>query len=100
MGDLEGIHSALLDAYKAVLTLGGVDLDALAKTEMKLPTRHVPIRRRLHALSSPNEAEKTRFIVLRLHAGVAQLNHRAVVAQGISGAASGLGMTRLPMQVV
>ena|ERR1700674_5482205 len=43
MEDLEGIHSALLDAYKAVLALGGVDLDALAKTEMKLPTRHVPI---------------------------------------------------------
>jgi hypothetical protein len=43
MEDLEGIHSALLDAYKAVLALGGMDLDALAKTEMKLPTRHVPI---------------------------------------------------------
>ncbi len=41
--DLEGIHSVLLDAYKAVLMLSGVDLDALAKTEMKLPTRYVPI---------------------------------------------------------
>jgi hypothetical protein len=43
MEDLEGIHSALLDAYKAVLALGAVDLDALANTEMKLPARHVPI---------------------------------------------------------
>ena len=39
--DLEAIHSALLDAYKAVLALNGVDLDALAG--MKLPTRHLPI---------------------------------------------------------
>jgi hypothetical protein len=39
--DLEGIHSALLDAYKAVLALSGLDLDAFE--EMKLPTGHVPI---------------------------------------------------------
>jgi hypothetical protein len=39
--DLEAIHSALLDAYKAILALNGVDLDALAG--MRLPTRHLPI---------------------------------------------------------
>jgi hypothetical protein len=39
--DLESIHSTLLDAYKAVLALSGIDLDALV--DMKLPTRHVPI---------------------------------------------------------
>jgi hypothetical protein len=39
--DLETVHSALLDAYKAVLALGGVDLDEMA--EMQLPTRHLPI---------------------------------------------------------
>jgi len=39
--DLEGIHSALLDAYKAVLALSGLDLDTFA--ELKLPTRHLPI---------------------------------------------------------
>ena len=39
--DLEGIHSALLDAYKAVLALSGVDLDAASG--MQLPTRHLPI---------------------------------------------------------
>jgi DNA primase len=39
--DLEAIHSALLDAYKTVLKLSGVDLDAVAGIE--LPTRHLPI---------------------------------------------------------
>lgn len=39
--DLETIHSALLHAYKAILALSGVDLDALAG--MRLPTRHLPI---------------------------------------------------------
>ncbi len=39
--DLKGIHSALLDAYKAVLALSGVDLEVLAG--MKMPTRHLPI---------------------------------------------------------
>lgn len=40
--DLEGIHTALLDAYKAVLLLDGVDLDAV--TELgDLPTGHLPI---------------------------------------------------------
>jgi hypothetical protein len=39
--DLEKIHSVIFDAYKAVLILEGVDLDAAAKAE--LPTRHVPI---------------------------------------------------------
>lgn len=41
MEDLESFHSALLDAYKPVLALRGIDLDALA--DMELPTRHVPI---------------------------------------------------------
>ncbi len=40
--DLEGIHAALLDAYKAVLLLDGIDLDAM--TELgDSPTRHLPI---------------------------------------------------------
>jgi hypothetical protein len=39
--DLETIHSALLDAYKAILALTGVDLDKLAG--VNLPTRHLPI---------------------------------------------------------
>lgn len=39
--DLESIHSSLLDAYKAVLKLGGTDLDSVATIE--LPTRHLPI---------------------------------------------------------
>jgi len=41
MEDLQSIHSALLDAYKAVLALTGVNLDALGA--MVLPTRHMPI---------------------------------------------------------
>jgi hypothetical protein len=40
--DLEGIHSALLDAYKAVLLLlQGIDLDQLK--DAKPPTVHLPI---------------------------------------------------------
>lgn len=39
--DLDAIHSALLDAYKLVLALCGIDLDAMA--DMPLPTRHVQI---------------------------------------------------------
>lgn len=39
--DLEEIHCALLDAYKALMTFRGVDLDALIG--MRLPTRHLPI---------------------------------------------------------
>ncbi len=41
MEDLESIHSVLLEAIKALLVLGGVDVDAEA--EMKLPTPHLPI---------------------------------------------------------
>ncbi len=41
LDDLEIIHSALLDAYKAVMLLNGIDLEALEG--MQLPTRHVPI---------------------------------------------------------
>jgi len=41
MADLESIHAAILEAYKAVMLLSGVDLDeAVLKG---LPTRHVPI---------------------------------------------------------
>jgi hypothetical protein len=40
--DLEDIHTALLDAYKAVLLLEGIDLDAV--TELgNLPKGHLPI---------------------------------------------------------
>ena len=41
--DLDAIHDALLDAYKAVMKLGGVDLDAEAEKQIRLPTRHLPI---------------------------------------------------------
>jgi hypothetical protein len=43
--DLEAIHDTLLCAYKAVMLLSGVDLDARveAKPEVKHPTGHVPI---------------------------------------------------------
>ena len=43
--DLEVIHDDLLAAYKAVLLLSGVDLDALAaQGDNALPTGHLPIR--------------------------------------------------------
>lgn len=43
--DLESIHSTILDAYKAVMLLGGVDLDKVAAshTAANLPSTHVPI---------------------------------------------------------
>jgi hypothetical protein len=41
LDDLESIHKTLLDAYKAVMLLTGVDLDKLSATE--LPTKHLPI---------------------------------------------------------
>jgi len=41
LDDLESIHETLLDAYKAVMLLSGVDLDKLSAT--KLPTKHLPI---------------------------------------------------------
>ena len=41
MKDLESIHDVLLDAYKAVMQLSGVDLEN-ASVDV-LPTRHVPI---------------------------------------------------------
>jgi len=31
--DLETIHAVVIDAYKAVMALGGVDLDAMAETQ-------------------------------------------------------------------
>lgn len=40
--DLETIHTALLDAYKAVLLLDGIDLDAMTDVG-ELPTKHLPI---------------------------------------------------------
>jgi hypothetical protein len=39
--DLESIHSALLDAYKAVMLLNGIDLDSPDQTP--LSTSHLPI---------------------------------------------------------
>jgi hypothetical protein len=39
--DLEVIHSELLNAYRAVMSLNGVDLDVMS--EDQLPTRRVPI---------------------------------------------------------
>ena len=44
--DLEAMHDDLLDAYKAVLLLSGVDLDGLVDEfgDMPLPTGHLPIR--------------------------------------------------------
>ena len=42
--DLESIHSTLLDAYRAVMLLSGVDLEKLAADEsFALQTRHLPI---------------------------------------------------------
>jgi hypothetical protein len=43
--DLDSIHSMLIDAYKAVMLLSGVDLDALVEAagDFNGPTRHVPI---------------------------------------------------------
>lgn len=39
--DLEAMHEKIIDAYKAVMKLSGIDLD---KIEMQgLPTKHVPI---------------------------------------------------------
>ena len=40
--DLESIHDTLLDAYKAVMLLSGIDLDAIG-SEHKAPTRHLPM---------------------------------------------------------
>ncbi len=39
--DLDAIHSVLLDAYKAILKLNGIDLDAM--TGLQLPKRHLRI---------------------------------------------------------
>lgn len=41
MADLESIHETLLEAYKAVMLLSGIDLDKI--TIASLPTDHVPI---------------------------------------------------------
>jgi hypothetical protein len=43
MQDLEAIHGVILEAYKELLSLGGTDLDALAKEPFTLPTTHVRI---------------------------------------------------------
>ena len=39
MKDLESIHDVILDAYKAVMRLSGVDLNE--GSSMPLPTQHV-----------------------------------------------------------
>ncbi len=41
--DLDQIHDAILGAYKAVMLLSGIDLEAEAAKPFSLPTRHVPI---------------------------------------------------------
>jgi hypothetical protein len=44
--DLDAIHSTLLDAYKAVMRLSGLDLDAIDYETIdleQLPKGHVPI---------------------------------------------------------
>lgn len=41
MKDLEEIHTILLEAYKGLLELDGIDLEVLAEKE--LPTGHLPI---------------------------------------------------------
>ena len=41
LDDLESIHKTLLEAYKGVMLLSGVDLDKLAT--IKPPTKHLPI---------------------------------------------------------
>ncbi|MBL7130597.1 MAG: hypothetical protein ISS45_04235 [Candidatus Omnitrophica bacterium] len=41
LNDLESIHDTLLEAYKAVMLLSGIDLDAAHIDQ--LPIRHVPI---------------------------------------------------------
>jgi len=41
LDDLESIHQTLLEAYKAVMLLSGVDLDKLSAAD--LPTNHLPI---------------------------------------------------------
>jgi hypothetical protein len=43
MQDLEAIHEVILEAYMALMLLGGIDLDALAKLSFALPTGDVPI---------------------------------------------------------
>ena len=44
LADLESVHNTVLVAYKAVMLLSGVDLDALASADRRnLPTRHVPL---------------------------------------------------------
>ena len=41
MADLESIHNSLLDAYKAVMRLSGIDLDVARTNEVQ--TDHLPI---------------------------------------------------------
>jgi len=41
LADLELIHQTILKAYKAMLLLSGIDLDAV--TSVPAPTRHLPI---------------------------------------------------------
>jgi hypothetical protein len=41
LDDLESIHLKLLSAYKAIMLLSGIDLDA--NVIAALPTRHIPI---------------------------------------------------------
>lgn len=46
LGDLEAIHDDLLEAYKAILLLSGVDIEKLIEMgDTTLPIGHLPIRR-------------------------------------------------------
>lgn len=43
LADLESIHHSLIEAYKAVMLLSGVDLDALA-AELEMPSKWVTLK--------------------------------------------------------
>ena len=43
MEDLKRIHDTVLNAYKTLMLLSGVDIEAMAKTDHVLPTGHFPI---------------------------------------------------------
>lgn len=41
--DLHAMHDVLLDAYKQVMLVSGVDLDALADQQIEMPAGHLPM---------------------------------------------------------
>jgi hypothetical protein len=42
--DLESIHDSLIEAYKAVMLLSGVDLDRLAGASLEIPSKWVNLK--------------------------------------------------------